>query len=155
MAWGITDKEKKEVKNYLLNIVGDHMKNDYRDYIIYQNQEQRFLPNDYNNNATMAFIFKENIQTEAYLKNDIFNINFDKKVLKQMLPKWFYKKYMITRNFDNYETGREKAILFGIPVSMIKGIIVSRKIEHDLTYTNKIKELFPTCYICNIDGKLI
>ena len=32
--------------------------------------------------------------------NDIFNINFDKKVLKQMLPKWFYKKYMITRNFD-------------------------------------------------------
>ena len=62
---------------------------------------------------------------------------------------------MKTKNFDNYETGREKAILFGIPVGMIKGIIVSRKKEQDLNYINKIKELFPTCYICNIDGKLI
>ena len=62
---------------------------------------------------------------------------------------------MKNRNFDNYETGREKAILFGIPVSMIKGIMVSRKLEQDLNYINKIKELFPLCYICNIDGKLI
>ena len=50
-------------------------------------------------------------------------------ILKDILPKWFYEKYMKTRKFDNYETGREKAILFGIPVSMIKGIIVSRKIN--------------------------
>lgn len=127
----------------------------FRDYIIYQNQEQRFVPNDVvDNEATVAFIIEFNEEDEL-IKNDIFNTSFDNKILKDILPKWFYEKYMKNRNFDNYETGREKAILFGIPVSMIKGIMVSRKLEQDLNYINKIKELFPLCYICNIDGKLI
>jgi len=138
-----------EIKSNIKNEAG------FRDYIIYQNQEQRFVPNDIvDNEVTVAFIVEFNENNEL-IKNDIFSESFDNNILKDILPKWFYEKYMKTRKFDNYETGREKAILFGIPVSMIKGIIVSRKIEHDLTYTNKIKELFPTCYICNIDGKLI
>lgn len=127
----------------------------FRDYIIYQNQEQRFIPNDViDNEATVAFIVEYN-ENDELVKNDIFNENFDQNILKDILPKWFYKKYMKNRNFDNYETGREKGILFGIPTSMIKGIMVSRKTEQDLTYINKIKELFPGCYICNIDGKFI
>lgn len=128
---------------------------DYRDYTIYQNQEQRFLPNKYNNNSTMAFIFSENSQTEKYLKNDIFNIRFDKKVIKQIVPKWFYKKYMLTRKFDNYETGREKAILYGVPANLIEGILVCRKIEENKSELNMIKDLFPNCFICNIDGKVL
>ena len=128
---------------------------EYRDYIIYQNQEQRFLPNKYNNNAAMAFIVSENSYIEKYLSNDIFNINFDKKTLKQILPKWFYKKYMLTRNFDNYETGREKAILFGVPSNFIEGILVNKEIENDENNLKKIKDVFPKCYICNIDGKVI
>jgi len=127
----------------------------FRDYIIYQNQEQRFVPNDVvDNEATVAFIVEFN-ENDELIKNDIFSASFDEDILKDILPKWFYKKYMKTKNFDNYETGREKAVLFGIPVVMIKGILVSRKIEQDSAYINKIKELFPTCYICNIDGKLI
>ena len=38
---------------------------------------------------------------------------------------------------------------------MIKGIMVSRKIEKESSNINKIKGLFPNCYICNIDGKVI
>ena len=87
------------------------------------------MPNNYNSNSTMAFIFRENNHTENYLKNDIFNFEFDKKILKQLVPKWFYKKYMLTRNFDNYETGREKAILYGIPANFIEGILVNKNIE--------------------------
>ena len=83
------------------------------------------------------------------------HVNFDDEIIKDLLPEWFYDKYMKNRNFDNYETGREKAIIFGIPVSMIKGIMVSRKIEQESSNINKIKELFPNCYICNIDGKVI
>lgn len=128
---------------------------DYRDYIIYQNQEQRFLPNNYNSNSTMAFIFRENNHTENYLKNDIFNVEFDKKILKQLVPKWFYKKYMLTRNFDNYETGREKAILYGIPANFIEGILVNKNIEKNKSELNMIKELFPKCYICNLEGKVL
>ena len=138
-----------EIKNNIKN------ENGFRDYIIYQNQEQRFIPNDVvENEITVAFIVEYHKDDEL-IKNDIFNKSFDNKVLKDILPKWFYEKYMKTGNFDNYETGREKAILFGVPVGMIKGIIVSRKLEQDINYINKIKELFPTCYICNIDGKLI
>ena len=62
---------------------------------------------------------------------------------------------MKTRKFDPFETGREKAIIFGVPVSMIKGIMVSRELEKDKDSINKIRELFPKCYICNLDGKVI
>lgn len=127
----------------------------FRDYIIYQNQEQRFVPNDIiENESTVAFIVEFDNNDEL-IKNDIFNESFDNEIIKDILPEWFYEKYMKSRNFDNYETGREKAILFGIPVSMIKGIMVSRKIENDISSINRIKRLFPNCYICNIDGKVI
>ena len=62
---------------------------------------------------------------------------------------------MKNRNFDNYETGREKAIIFGIPISMLKGIIVSRNKEKDNEYLNALSTLFPNCFICNLDGKVI
>ena len=62
---------------------------------------------------------------------------------------------MDKRNFDNYETGREKAIIFGIPITMFKGIIVSRNKENDDKYLNVLINLFPNCYICNLDGKII
>ena len=127
----------------------------FRDYIIYQNQEQRFVPNDIvNNESTVAFIVSYN-KCNKLITNDIFDVNFDKKIVKDLLPKWFYKKYMINRNFDNYETGREKAILFGIPIGMFNGILVSRKYQDNNDYLNKLKELFPNCYICNLDGKVI
>lgn len=160
---GVTIDFKNREGNVYKSVISsfDDIKNNiqkesgFRDYIIYQNQEQRFVPNDVvDNETTIAFIV-EFVENDELIKNDIFNTSFDSNVLKDILPKWFYKKYMKTKNFDNYETGREKAILFGIPVGMIKGIIVSRKKEQDLNYINKIKELFPTCYICNIDGKLI
>lgn len=127
----------------------------FRDYIIYQNQEQRFVPNDViENEATVAFIVEYN-NNDKLIQNDIFNKNLSTKIVKDILPKWFYEKYMLNRSFDNYETGREKAILFGVPVSMIKGIVVSRKFEKETKSVEILKELFPNCYICNLDGKVI
>lgn len=128
---------------------------EYRDYLIYQNQEQRFLPNKYLNNATMAFIIRINDKNKDLFTNDIFSVQFDKKIIKQIVPKWFYKKYMENRTFDNYETGREKAILYGMPSNLIEGILVNREIEEDSNKLTIIKEQFPYCYICNIDGKVI
>ncbi len=129
--------------------------NDYRDYIIYQNQEQRFLPNKFNKNSTMAFIINWNEEKEHLLKNDIFSNTFDETVLKQILPEWFYEKYFITREFDNNETGRERAIIFGVPANFINGILVNKEIENNREQLELIKEIFPNCYICNIHGKII
>ena len=103
----------------------------------------------------MAFIVRINDENRKLFKNDIFSTQFDKKIIKQLVPKWFYKKYMENRTFDNYETGREKAILYGIPSNLIEGILVNREIEEDLSKIKIIKEEFPNCYICNIDGKVI
>lgn len=153
------DREGKIYKSIISSF--DDIKNniqkesDFRDYIIYQNQEQRFIPNDIVENAAkVAFIIEYN-NNDKLIKNDIFNQEFSNQIIKDILPEWFYEKYLKNRTFDNYETGREKAILFGIPATMIKGIIVSRKIEKDLNYLKKIKDLFPWCYICNIDGIII
>lgn len=153
------DREGKIYKSIISSF--DDIKNniqkesDFRDYIIYQNQEQRFIPNDIvENAATVAFIIEYN-NNDKLIKNDIFNQEFSNQIIKDILPEWFYEKYLKNRTFDNYETGREKAILFGIPETMIKGIIVSRKIEKDFNYLKKIKDLFPWCHICNIDGIII
>ncbi len=127
----------------------------FRDYIIYQNQEQRYVPNDIvHNDATLAFII-EYADSDELIKNDIFAKSFDEEIIQDILPEWFYEKYMKNRSFDNFETGREKAIIFGLPVAMFKGIMVSRDIEKDITTINKIRKLFPECYICNIDGNII
>lgn len=38
---------------------------------------------------------------------------------------------------------------------MIKDIMISRKIKKSQEQIIKIKKLFPDCYICNVDGKVI
>ncbi len=137
----------KEIFHYIKN-------QNFRDYSIYQNQEQRFLPNDFRDKVDIAFILTYDKNNPVY-KYDVFDKNFDKKILKAIFPKWFYKKYLRTRKWDNHETGREKAFIFGIPSRMIEGIIISRKYEQDNKIINNIKEKFPDCYICNLDGKVI
>lgn len=126
----------------------------YRNYIIHQNQEQRFLPNELNNNeCSVAFIVKYS-NDDLLIKNDIFNIHFSKEISREILPSWYFEKYIVNRDFDNNETGREKAILFGIPVSMIEGIIISDKLKENNNYL-KIYELFPNCYICDRNGLVL
>jgi len=138
-----------KIEEELLNL------DDYRDYIIYQNQEQRFMPNKFNKTPTMAFIVNDIPSRSEVLKNNIFSQEFDKKIVKKLLPKWYYKKYIINQEYDNNETTREKAILYGIPSSFIDGILVNTELENNENELNQIKKYFPNCYICNIDGKVI
>lgn len=126
----------------------------YRNYIIYQNQEQRFLPNELNNNeCSVSFIVKYS-NDDLLIKNDIFNTHFSKEISREILPSWYFEKYIVNRDFDNNETGREKAILFGVPTSMIEGIIVSDKLKENKEYL-KISKLFPNCYICDRNGLVL
>ena len=59
------------------------------------------------------------------------------------------------KNKNDFFTDRESAVLFGIPSNFIEGILVGRKYETDSTMLNKIKELVPNAYICNLDGIVI
>jgi len=113
------------------------------------------MPNKFNKTPTMAFIVNDIPSRSEVLKNNIFSQEFDKKIVKKLLPKWYYKKYIINQEYDNNETTREKAILYGIPSSFIDGILVNTELENNENELNQIKKYFPNCYICNIDGKVI
>ena len=52
-------------------------------------------------------------------------------------------------------TDRESAIMFGLPINLIEGVFVGRKIEKDNNALYYIKSKLPDCYVCNLDGKVI
>ncbi len=127
---------------------------DYFQWQVYQTKEGRFLPT--NKKVTMSFIINGTNNTKL-LNNSIQSDDLDENIKKKILPKWFYDKYVKGgfHNYDSYETRRESAILFGIPSSLIEGICVNSFIEKDTNTLKQIKEIFPNCYICNVEGKVI
>lgn len=155
----IIDKDGK-IKKDILSSIDDISQNlkqikNYRDFVIYQNQEQRFVPNDYYNNSTMAFIINNDTDKKnEILKNDIFSNGFNRTILEEILPQWYIEKY-IDGEFDIHETGREKGIIFGIPAGLIEGILVNNDIKENKKSLSYIHEVFPNCYICDIKGKVI
>ena len=149
-------KIKKEILSSIENI-SQNLKqiNNYRDYVIYQNQEQRFVPNDYYNNSTMAFIINDNTDMKnEILKNDIFSKSFNRTILEEILPQWYIEKY-IDGKFDIHETGRERGIIFGVPSGLIEGILVNNEIKRNEDALKHIHDVFSNCYICDTKGKVI
>ena len=126
---------------------------DYLQWKVLQTKESKFLPT--NKNITLAFIL--NLKNNKELLLNSIQGDMDENVKKKLSPKWFYDHYVKDgfHNYDAYETNRELAILFGIPSVLIEGICVNRVIEKDKKSLNEIKEIFPNCYICNINGKVI
>ena len=149
-----------ETKYHIISSIDDISHNlkkckNYRDFVIYQNQEQRFIPNEYYNNSTMAFIINNDTDKKNdILKNDIFSDEFNRTVLEEILPEWYIKKY-IDGHFDIHETGREKGIIFGVPAALIEGILVNNDIKNNKEILNHIHNVFSNCYICDISGKVI
>ena len=45
--------------------------------------------------------------------------------------------------------------MFGLPSTLIEGILVGREIENDKESLNYIKSIFKDIYICNLDGEVI
>lgn len=62
----------------------------------------------------------------------------------------FSKRGIISQDFFGADY-----LIYGIPKCCIEGILVGRDLEKDLVNLSKLKELFPKCYICNLDGKVI
>ena len=153
---GKDGKIKKDILSSIDDISQNLKKiNNYRDFVIYQNQEQRFVPNDYYNNSTMAFIINNDTDKKnEILKNDIFSNGFNRTILEEILPQWYIEKY-IDGEFDIHETGREKGIIFGIPAELIEGILVNNDIKENKKLLSYIHEVFSNCYICDIKGKVI
>ena len=120
-----------------------------------QTKEIRFLPSLIRDDNQIAFILNtDNDYAKKIIKNDIFSLEFDKKILKTFISKWFIENFIYIKR-DDFTTNRESAIIFGIPSCFIEGVLVGRKRENDRKQLEIIKEKLPQCYICNLNGKII
>lgn len=116
-------------------------------------REMRFLPNDIRKNGNIALIF--NMQDkccEKLLKNELQKDFIPSEIKVAPNPNEKNKtRAVMEKGFGE----RVAYILFGIPKNCIEGIFVDRETEKNKKHISKIKQLFPDCYICNIDGKVI
>lgn len=116
--------------------------------------EIRFMPSLAKDNNQIAFIFNVSHPLATKLKeNSIFKNEKLNKYRYSFVHEKAIKDFENGFKLDAFE--RADYIIFGIPKNCIEGILVGRLIEKDHEYLNKIKNLFPNCYICNLDGKII
>jgi len=113
-------------------------------------REIRFLPSFVRDNNQIAIIFNIKKGCKKLLHNDLLNDH----IPEELFPKIQLKRKEEQVMQDGF-ADRVAYILFGIPRNCIEGIFVNRDTEQDKTYLEFIKELFPDCYICNVDGKVI
>ena len=120
-----------------------------------QTKEIRFMPSLASDKVQIGFIL--NMESE-YAKKlayaDFFNNEMDKNILKYFCVKPFLK-YILTHPLNPSITDRESSIFFGLPSSLIEGVLVGRIYEKDKSKLNYIKSKLPDCYICNLDGEVI
>lgn len=122
-----------------------------------QTKEIRFMPSLVSNKRQIAFILNmESDYAKEMIKKDVWNIELVEKELKDFLDYRYYENFLKERvNRTAQTTDRESAIMFGLPATLIEGVLVGRKLEQDKDSLKHIKEKLPDCYICNIDGKII
>jgi len=122
-----------------------------------QTKEIRFMPSLVANKRQIAFILNmESDYAKEMIKKDVWNIELVEEELKGFLDYRYYENFLKERvNRTAQTTDRESAIMFGLPSSLIEGVLVGRKLEQDQDSLKHIKEKLPDCYICNIDGKII
>ena len=103
-----------------------------------ETKEIRFLPSLARDNIQLGFIMNlDNEYGRSIAQNDIFNLSFDKVVLKHFISKTFIKDF-IYANRDDFTTNRESAIIFGIPSCFIEGLLVGRNYEKNNKMLEKI-----------------
>lgn len=123
-----------------------------------QTKEVRFMPSLVSSKRQFAFIL--NMESEYAKKlayNDVWNLDFDRETVAPFLNEKYVDTFIEKDRINPtpVTTDRESAIMFGLPISLVEGVLVGRKIENDEVVLNHIKEKLPDCYICNLDGKVI
>lgn len=120
-------------------------------------KEVTFLPSLVSNKRQIAFILNmESAYAKEMAQADVWNIELEEETLTEFLDYRYFSKFVNLRfEKDAATTDRESAIMFGLPVKLVEGILVGRKIENDRDSLNYIKSKLPHCYISNLDGKVI
>lgn len=117
--------------------------------------EIRFMPSLAKNTNQIGFIINtENDIATKIRKNSVFKEKFNKEYAFEFIGEKS-KQNFIKEGFTADFFERAEYIIFGFPPNAIEGILVGREVEHNEIYLIKLKKLFPSCYICNLDGIII
>ncbi len=117
--------------------------------------EIRFMPSLARNINQIGFILNtENEIAQRLRKNSVFKENFNKEYAFEFVNCKSKEKFL-KDGFTMDYFKRADYLILGLPRNCIEGILVGRQVENNNSYIRKIKELFPNCYICNLDGKVI
>lgn len=117
--------------------------------------EIRFMPSLAKDDNQIGFIFNmENNLAKKLRSNSIFKSSFNKEYAFEFVQGKALNKFR-EEGFiaDFFE--RADYLIFGLPSCLIEGVIVGRMVENNYEYIAQIKNLFPNCFICNLDGKVI
>lgn len=119
--------------------------------------EIRFMPSLAKDDNQIAFIINgTDKKVQNYIKNDLHDYSLPFDVVKEF---YNFKSKEEEQDFKNNRLNGKRAriayILFGIPRSMIEGVLVGRKFEKNKKVLQHIKQQLPSCYICNLDGEVI
>lgn len=115
-------------------------------------REMRFLPNLAKPNNQIALIFNlTHPECQDLLKNDLMLPEMGELYVEAKQQKMRKEEKALQDFFGQ----RVSYILFGVPRNCIEGLFVNEKIAKSKTQLKKLKKLFPDCYICGIDGKVI
>lgn len=137
-------------------VLEENKDTDYWGWDIHQNKEVSFMPSLARDINQIAFILNmESDYAKEISYADVFNYDIDHDTLKYFLDEKFYPKFIAETERTPLTTDRESSIMFGLPIRLVEGVLVGRKIENDSNSLAHIKEKLPDCYICNIDGKVI
>ncbi len=123
-----------------------------------QTKEVRFMPSLVSSKRQIAFILNMDSEYAKKLSyNDVWNLDFDEKTVSPFLNEKYVDTFIEKDRIHPTPatTDRESAIMFGLPISLVEGVFVGRKIENDSDALKHIKEKLPDCYICNLDGKVV
>lgn len=98
-----------------------------------QTKEVRFLPSLVSNKRQIAFILNmENEYAKELAVADVWNTDFEEETVKPFLDYRYYETFLEERfKRDATTTDRESAIMFGLPISLVEGVFVGRKIENN------------------------
>ncbi|MBQ2872597.1 MAG: hypothetical protein IJE89_01195 [Bacilli bacterium] len=117
--------------------------------------EIRFMPSLARNINQIGFIVNmENELCQKLRDNSIFKSNFNKEYSYEFISGKAKEKFL-NEGFNADFFQRADYLIFGVPQNVIEGIVVGRIVENNQDYLNQLKSLFPNCYICNLDGKVI
>ncbi|MBR2138689.1 MAG: hypothetical protein IJ966_05290 [Bacilli bacterium] len=117
--------------------------------------EIRFMPSLAKDNNQIGFILNtEHELANKMRKNSVFKESFNKEWSYEFISEESKDKF-VKDGFKADFFERADYLVFGLPKNCIEGILVGRKVENNEEHLSLLKELFPNCYICNLEGIVI